>query len=228
MATDSTKPTWIEPPPLKRGGVGCFAKGCLALIFVFLVLIGCLFFVGRSFTRAKPVALPVEKISPQALADVHQRIDQFEAAPPAPTAPPGPTAPPASTSASPAAQTPERELRVSAAEINGLIANNKKSRGHAYVTLSGNTADVRISIPSGKVPGLPEGYLNGTFRITTDGPTPITALRASKIRANGIPVPSGVLSMSYRGQSIMSIALDAIAPYNVSTAEIRDGVLVLH
>jgi hypothetical protein len=53
-------------------------------------------------------------------------------------------------------------------------------------------------------------------------------LQVSKIQANGFPVPSGILSMSYRGQSIMGMALDAAAPYNVSTAEIRDGVVILH
>jgi hypothetical protein len=221
MATDSTKPTWLEaPPPPPRSGVGCFAKGCLALIVVVLVLIGCLFFIGRSFTRAKPAALPVEELSPPALENVEERIDQFDAAPVAPT--------PVPDAQTPAPPTPERELKVSAAEINGLIANNKNSRGHAYVSLNGNTANVQISIASEKVPGFPKGYLNGTFTITTDGPTPIGELRVLKIRANGIPVPASVLSMHYRGQSILGIALDAISPYNVSTAEVRDGMLIVH
>ena len=33
--------------------------------------------------------------------------------------------------------------------------------------------------------------------------------------------------MSYRGKSILGMALDAAAPYNVSTAEIQDGKVVL-
>ena len=228
MPTDSTKPTWIEPPPQKRGGTGCFGKGCLALIVICLIVAGCLFLIARSFTTAKPVVLPIEELSPQTLADVQQRVDQFVANTPAPTpvasVAPDETPPPAP----PPPSQPERELRMSASEINGLISANRKSRGHAYVSLSGNTANVQIGISPGKVPGFPKGYLNGTFAITTDGPTPISALRVSKIQANGFPVPSGVLSMSYRGQSILGIALDAAAPYNVSTAEIRDGVVVLH
>jgi hypothetical protein len=78
------------------------------------------------------------------------------------------------------------------------------------------------------VPGFPKGYLNGTFRITTNGPTAVNALQVSKIQANGFPVPSSVLSMSYRGQSILGIAMQAAAPYHVSTAEIRDGAVILH
>jgi hypothetical protein len=115
---------------------------------------------------------------------------------------------------------------VTAGEINGLISANKKSRGHAYVTLSGNTATVQMSIPTDKVPGLPRGYLNGSFNITTDGPTPLTALKVSRIETNGYSVPSGVLSMSYRGRSFMGYALEAVAPYKVSTVEVQNGRII--
>jgi hypothetical protein len=237
MPTDSTKPTWIEPPPPpKRKGMGCFGKGCLflvgfAILTVLVIGLGSyLLFSGGS----KPTALPVEELPPAQLSSVQQRVDQFEAMPPAPsyTPPPRQESTPASSDVTPPPATPapasERQLVLSAGEINGLISANPKSRGHAYVSISGNTANVRISIPSEKVPGFPRGYLNGSFNITTDGPTPISALQVSKIQANGFPVPSGVLSMSYRGQSILGIAMDAAAPYNVGTAEIRDGAVVLH
>jgi hypothetical protein len=237
MATDSTKSSWIEPPPPpQRKGMGCFGMGCLFLIafgVLTIVLIGLgsyLLFSGGS----KPKPLPIEELPPAQLSSVQQRVDQFESLP----ATPSYTPPPAKATPTPPDETPppvttptpgsERQLSLSAAEINGLIAANPKSRGHAFVSLSGNTANVRLSIPSEKVPGFPRGSLNGSFTITTNGPTPISGLQVSKIQANGFPVPSGILSMSYRGQSIMGMALDAAAPYNVSTAEIRDGVVILH
>ncbi len=234
MPTDSTKPTWIEPPPPKPGGMGCFAKGCLVLVALGVLTL--LFFGIASYflysRGSKPTVLPVEELPPAEIANVQQRVDQFEAMPPAP--PPSPTplasaAPdetPVPAPVTPAA--PERQLVLTADEINGLISANKKSRGHAYVSLSGNTAHIQISIPSDKVPGFPPGYLNGSFTITTNGPTPISALQISKIQANGFPMPSGVLSMSYRGRPILSYAMDEAAPYNVSTAEIRDGAVILH
>lgn len=234
MPTGPTNPTWIEPPLGKRSGMGCMGKGCLFLVaFAVLTMVliglgGYLLYSGSS----KPKVLPIEELPPAELAEVQQRIDQFEATPPAPSYTPNPTSTPAAPDETPLPPTPApppgRQLVMSAAAINGLIAANKKSRGHAYVSLSGNSANVQISISSDKVRGFPRGYLNGSFTITTDGPTPIRALQVSKIQANGFPVPSSVLSMSYGGQSILGYALDAAAPYNVSTAEIRDGAVILH
>lgn len=235
MPTDSTNPNWIEPPPPKRAGSGCMGKGCLFLVafgILTVVLIGLgsyLLFSGGS----KPSPLPVEDLPPAQLADVQERVDRFEQMPPAPSYTPTPAAtvsgePEATPEESTPTPPPGRELVLSALEINGLISANRKSRGHAYVSISGNTANVQMSISSDKVSGFPKGYLNGSFTITTDGPTPISALQVSKIQANGFPVPSAVLSMSYRGQSILGYAMDAAAPYNVSTAEIRNGAVVLH
>lgn len=233
MPTDSTNPTWIEAPPPKKNGTGCAGKGCLflaafALLTVVLIgLGGYLLFSGGS----KPAELPIEELPPARLAEVKERVEQFQSAPATPSYTPTPSAAtePVEATPEPAAATPEtgRKLTLSGSEINGLISANPKSRGHAYVSVSGNTATVQMSIASDKVPGLPSGYLNGSFTITTDGPTPITGLQVSKIQANGFPVPSGILSMSVGGRSVMGYALEGAAPYNVSTAEIRDGRVIL-
>lgn len=224
--------SWIEPPPENKGGLGCFGKGCLlfvalALIAILLIGFGSYFFVSHDVIASQPAQIPVEELPHDALTDLNHRIEQFRATPPTPqptvvpsvaneTPTPVPTVPAAS----------ERQLTVSAAEVNGVIAANKKARGHAYVSLSGNTATVQVSIPTDKVPGLPPGYLNGSFNITTDGPTPITALKVSRIEANGYSVPSAITSWSYRGQSIMGYAVQAVAPYKVSTVEVRDGIII--
>ncbi len=234
MPANSTNPSWIEPPPPKQGGLGCFGKGCLVLVLVAaLVLLACgvggYFFFSRGLIASRPAPLPVEELSPEALNAVQERVDQFQAS--AATAPPPPTptesVAPGETPPPPSPPPPQRQLVLSAAEINGLIAANPKSRGHAFVALSGHSANVQMSIPSTKVSGFPPGYLNGNFIITTNGPTPVSALQVSKIQANGWPVPSSVLSLNYRGRPIMSYALDAIAPYHVNTAEIRDGNVYL-
>ena len=228
MAIDSSNPNWIEPPPPKRGGLGCLGKGCLFLVG-FGVLTILVFVLGTYLllsSGSKPTKLPIEDLPSAKLNEVQQRVDQFEEAPAVSNPPPSSAGAPA-LEETPAATPSERQLHLTAGEINGLISANPKSRGHSNVTLNGNTATVQMSISSDKVPGFPTGYLNGSFVITTNGPTPIDELQVSKVQANGIPIPSRILYMTYRGQSILGIAMDAAAPYHVSTAEIRDGVVIL-
>ena len=229
---DSTKPSWIEPPP-KQEGLGCVGKGCLfgaaaGVLLVLLFVLGSYLFVTHSVVSKTPKPLPVQPLPEEQVSQLQERIDQFESTPPARTPTPSSSPQPGETPtpASPTA-TPERELTLSAADINGLIAANPKSRGHAFVSLSGNSAHVQLSIPTNKVPGAPKGYFNGSFVITTNGPTPISALQVSRIEANGYPMPSNILTMGFRGHSALGYALQAASKYNVSTAEIRNGVVIL-
>ncbi len=226
MPTDSTNPNWIEPPPPRPRRSGCAGRGCLGLLLAgFLVLlvlvVGGYFFVSHELITPQPAPITVQALPPPSLQEVKERVDQFQATPPASATPS-----PAAAIASPE-ETPARQLALSASDINGLIAANRRSRGHAEVAITGNTANVRLSIPSDKVPGFPPGYLNGTFTITTNGPTPIRELQVRKIEANGYPVPSAILTMSVGGHSIIGYALDAAVPYGVTTAEIRDGQVLL-
>jgi len=234
MPTNPTNPTWIEPPP-KTEGMGCAAKGCLAFVIastllILLLFVGSYFFVSRGLVSQKPTEMPVKELSSQQLADLNDRIDHFKATVPSYTPTPGPAANP-EESPTPAPATGEeptgRELVMSADEINGLISANPKSRGHAFVSLSGNKATVQVSIPTDKMRNLPQGYVNGSFVVTTDGPTPLTGIQVSKIQAGGLPVPSNVLSTTYRGNSVLGLALDAAAPYNVNTVEIRNGTVIV-
>jgi hypothetical protein len=232
MAIDSTKPSWIEPPP-QRSGMGCFGKGCLiaagaGVLLVLLFVLGSYLFVSHGLVSTKPRPLPAKPLPPEELSHLEARLDEFKSTPPPPAPTPAVSTVPTETPTPGVSPSPERELTLSAADINGLIAANPKSRGHAFVSLSGNTAHVQLSIPSAKVPGVPKGYLNGSFIITTNGPTPISALQVSHMEANGYPMPSGILSTSFRGQSPLGYALQAASKYNVSTAEIRNGVVVLH
>jgi hypothetical protein len=227
-----TPGNWIEPPPPERAGLGCAAKTIiLLLVFALLFVLGVYLFVSHGLVASAPTALPVQELAPEKLQEVQQRIEQFQSAPIVAAPTPQPAAPgaPDVTPTPDAGPTPTgKQLVLSAGEINGLIAANKKARGHAFVSLNGDTALIQVSVPSDKIPGVPRGYLNGTFTITTDGPTPIGALQVEKIRANGYPVPTSILSMSYRGQSLLSYALGAASPYNVSSAEVSNGNVVLH
>jgi hypothetical protein len=215
-----TTATHIQaPPPRKRAG--CFGCGCLTLVIGGILLLGAIgvggyFFVNRGYLADEPAAIPVEELPPEQLAEARQRIEDFKAG--TPTQPVAPS----STTSAPA---PAGQRQISGAEINGLIAANKRARGHAYVTLQGNTATIQVSIPVEKL-GLDGRYLNGSFVIKTNGPTRLQDIEISKVEANGLPLPSNVLHWQYRGRSLIGYAVDALEPYNVKTLEIRDGNVI--
>src|SRR5205823_11974851 len=121
--------TQVEPPP--KRGMGCFAKGCLTLIVlaILLVVIG----VGGTFWSVRHVYLsdkpaPIPQTSPPSETS---------------TVPAGGTSvsTPSETSAAvrerldtvkKAARAHEHtEVELTAADINALIATNRESRGRA-------------------------------------------------------------------------------------------------
>ena len=147
-----------------------------------------------AFRGSKPANLPVKELPPEQLQDVQQRVDQFDATPAAPiptncrhqsrrklVQDPKLRRPRRTTEAE---FSPARQLSFLSAlpEINGLISSNPKSRGHAYVSLSGNTATVEVSVPCQQGAGVPTGRLceRNLPGISTDGPTPISALQVSE------------------------------------------------
>src|SRR5215471_16825804 len=141
MPTNPTNQSWIEPPP-KSEGMGCVGKSCLVLflaaaVVILLLFIGSYFFVSRGLVSQKPAELPVKELSSQELADLHDRIDHFKTTAPSNAPAPAPLAnPEESPTPMPTTEsTPERQLVVTADEINGLISSNRKSRGHASVSL---------------------------------------------------------------------------------------------
>ncbi|TMP93503.1 MAG: hypothetical protein E6L08_05455, partial [Verrucomicrobia bacterium] len=135
----------VEPPP--KRGMGCFAKGCLILIALGILLVvggigGSYWSLRHIYLSDKPVPIPEASVPSETT-----------------TATPGETsvATPSETSATvrerldtikSAARAHERTgVEFTAGEINALIAANRKSRGAALVRIDGNVAQVQLSIP---------------------------------------------------------------------------------
>src|SRR5437868_7085977 len=84
MPTNPNNPSWLEPPP-KSGGMGCVGKGCLTLGLIGGLVILLLFALSFLFVShgRQPVVLPVKDLSPEALTEVQNRVDQFRSGLPA-------------------------------------------------------------------------------------------------------------------------------------------------
>src|SRR5262245_25779706 len=227
--------TPIEPPP-KRGS-GCFGKGCfLLLVFgILLVIVG----VGGTFLSVRHVYL----------SDKPTPIPEATAPTETNAATPGEASAPAEVERS--AQVRERldtmkqaaraheetDLELTAADINALIAANRKSRGIASVGIEGGVAQAQFSIPLERldVPfqnafGLGDRYLNATVTIVAPPGTNASNVQLTEVRINGHSVPANVLDWGLPGvgRSLRSYVIKYANKYGVTGGEIRDGKVILH
>src|SRR5438045_3134365 len=227
--------TYVEPPP--KPGMGCFGKGCLILIAlgILLVVVG----VGGTYWSLRHVYL----------SDKPAPIPKATAPTETSAAAPGETsvATPSEKSAvvrerldtmKQAARAHEQtEVELTAADINALIAANRKSRGTASVSIDGTVLQAQFSIPLERldVPfrnafGLSDRYLNATVMITAPPGTNASSVQLSEVTLNGHSVPAGLLDWQLPGvgRSLRTYLIKYANQYGVTDGEIRDGKVILH
>jgi hypothetical protein len=229
--------TRLESPP--KRGMGCFAKSCLILIVLamLLVVVG----VGGTFWGVRHVYLS-DKPAP-----IPQVPAPGETSPVTPGATSMATPPPVERSVAvrerldtmkQAARAHQpNEVILTAADINALIAANRKSSGMASVGINGNVAQVLISIPLERlnVPlrdtfGLSDRYLNATVTIVAPPGTNASNVQLNEVKINGHSVPANLLDGGFLGvgPSLRSYIIKAANDYGVTDGEIRDGKVILH
>ena len=224
----------IEPPP--RRGTGCFGKGCLILIVlaILLVVVG----VGGTYWGLRHVYLSDK---PAPIPETTAPSDTSEATPAAAS-----VATPSEKSAEvrerfdtmkKAARVHEAtEVELTAADINALIAANRKSRGTASVGISDTALQAQFSIPLERldVPfrsafGLSDRYLNATVTIVAPPGTNANSVQLSEVTLNGHGIPAGLLDWGLPGvgRSLRSYVIKYANKYGVTGGEIRDGKVIL-
>jgi hypothetical protein len=227
--------TRVEPTP--KRGMGCFAKGCLILIVlaILLVVVG----VGGTYWRVRHVYLsdkpaPIPQTSPpseteavtpggtsvatpsEKSVEVRERLDTMKKA---------------------ARAHEQTDVELTAADINALIAANRKSRGTASVGIDGNVLQAQFSIPLERldVPfqsafGLGDRYLNATVTITAPPGTNASSVQLNEVTLNGHSIPAGLLDWGLPGvgRSLRNYVIKYASHYGVTGGEIRDGKVILH
>lgn len=224
-----------EPPP--KRGMGCFGKGCLILIVLAILLVvvgigGTFWSVRHVYLSDKPAPIPqpsapsetgaltpggtsVARPSETGVA-VRERLDTLKSA---------------------ARAHEQTGIELTAAEINALIAANRKSRGMASVGIDGNVAQVQVSIPLERldVPfrdafGLGDRYLNATVTIVAPPGTNASNVQLSEVQINGHSFPTDLLDRGFLGvgPSLRSYVIKYANQYGVTDGEIKDGKVILH
>src|SRR3954453_16458218 len=137
--------TQVEPPP--KRGMGCFAKGCLTFIVLAILLVvigvgGTFWSVRHVYLSDKPAPIPqtsgpgepstitaggTSVTAPsQTRAAVRERLDTMKKA---------------------ARAHEQTDVELTAADINALIAANRKSSGTASVGINDTALQAQFSIP---------------------------------------------------------------------------------
>ena len=227
--------TPIEPPP--RRGLGCFGKGCLILIAsgILLVVGG----IGGTYWSLRHVYLSDK---PTPIPETSARAETSAATP-------GETS--VTTPSEKSAEVRERfdtmkkaarvheasDVELTAADINALIAANRKSRGTASVGIDGNVLQAQFSIPLERFDlpfrnafGLTDRYLNATTTIVAPPGTNANTVQLSEVTLNGHGIPAGLLDWGLPGvgKSLRSYVIKYANKYGVTGGEIRDGKVILH
>jgi len=228
--------TPIKPPPKK--GSGCSAKGCLIVIALAILLVvigvgGTFWSVRHVYLSDKPVPIPEAStpsettgaVTPgvtsapspiERSAEVRERLDTMKKA----------------------ARTHEQtDMELTAADINALIAANRKSSGTASVGIEGNVLQAQFSIPLKRldVPfqsafGLGDRYLNAAVTITAPPGTNASSVQLNEVTLNGHSVSANLLDWGLPGvgRSLRNYVIKYASHYGVTGGEIRDGKVVLH
>jgi hypothetical protein len=217
--------------------MGCFGKGCLILITLGILLVvvgvgGSFWAVRHVYLSDKPAPIPEATVPTETSAatpgetsvvapseksaEVRERLDTMKQAP----------------------RAHERAgVELTAADINALIAANRKSRGTASVGINGNVAQAQFSIPLQRldVPfrnalGLGDRYLNATVTIVAPPGTNASSVQLSEVTLNGHRISAGLLDWGLPGvgRSLRTYVIKYANQYGVTDGEIRDGKVILH
>ena len=227
--------TRVEPQ--QKRGMGCFAKGCLIFIILAVLLVvigigGSLWSVRHVYLSDKPAPIaetPVPTETSAATpgetsvdtprkksAEVRERFDTMKKA---------------------ARAHEQTEVELTAADINALIAANRKSSGTASVGINDTALQAQFSIPLERLDlpfrnafGLSDRYLNATVSIVAPPGTNANSVQLSEVTLNGHGIPSGLLDWGLPGvgRSLRSYVIKYANQYGVTGGEIREGKVILH
>jgi hypothetical protein len=205
--------TWIEPPPPQKR-MGCFAKGCLILC-VFFIFLG-VAFVGGTYMAIRylrseyfpttavelPAASPTEPEQQAALGrwqtfENHARAHQAA------------------------------RIEMTADELNALVASESFLRGKVHVTLDGDVAHLKVSIPLEQVRWLAGHYMNGEATVQSGATGDPGDVRITNVMVNGRSVADEAMQWQYGPWSVRRYINDWSADQNLKTFEIRDGRVIL-
>jgi hypothetical protein len=186
----------MDPPPLRQAppppvpmGMGCFAKGCLTLVVIVVVLGivligGGLFVVNRGinmFTATAPVQIQMRPAPPTELQLAKAKLDSLRSA---------------------IRNRVETTIEFTADDINALLQNEPEFRGarnHARVSMANSIVSLDLSAPldSAQWSSLKRRWFNGNIQFGFSYVDDIFNFDVRSAEANGYQFPRVLLSAEF-------------------------------
>ncbi|MBA3273441.1 MAG: hypothetical protein H0T11_06165 [Chthoniobacterales bacterium] len=240
-----TEPIPTSPP---RARSGCFAKGCLIFVglFVFLsvAFIGGGFWALRHFQKTYSATSPLnfgnvtstEQLTDTELGD-DEDVDTDEAAPVLEDQP----VPQPMIAQEPYAKVRSRwrafekaakrnqptRIALTEGDINALFAGDPKLRGKANVAVANNSARVKVSVPLDDIFMMKGRYLNGEATVEPSPDGDPRKVRISNVILGEQAVPEAVLDRRLLGwSSIRGLMVDWLDDNNIDYFTIQNGTVI--
>jgi hypothetical protein len=222
------------PEPQRTGGGGCCGMGCLTLVLLLVFL--ALAFVGGGFwaahhlsnkyTSPEPVELPEEDTS-DAVAQTQSGTPVEQPPAPAPSVTPREVEERWKAFDKAADRNQKARIELSAAEINGLLQNNKNTRDKVFVSIENNVGHVRFSIPLKNVPMMKDRYLNGEVNIKASPDGDPAKAEISNIILSNQAVPDSMMDQRLFGwPSLRGAVSDWLDKQDIETFRIENNRVI--
>lgn len=175
-ATSSGAPVNYQPTE-SRFPWGCLLGGCLGVFLLMLVGVGTVtiggyyFYKGQleKYTSAEAKELPVVEASPEDIAAIEARIEDFK------------------DKVEQGVET--EELVLTADDLNSLISKEEKLRGKVFVRISDGQVAADVSFPMDEFPGGKGRFFNGSVTVNVQLDNGVLIVTVDQAEVNGQPVP---------------------------------------
>jgi len=217
--------TWVEPPPPRRQGLGCFARGCLILLVFGIVLaIACfagmywgfqqhsaivhgIYWLAKTHSIAEaPVPVPEFNASDNQIQSVRERWQDFEQK---------------TRAGQPA------EIELTSDDINTLIVTNRDIHGKVFVSIDGSQLHLQTNIPFGELIGRRGYYFNDDITVEFKDAESLENPQLNRLIVNGEQVPNDLLDWKYHSRRLRDYVADYRNDHNVGSIAVRDGKVIL-
>ncbi|MCA9182088.1 MAG: hypothetical protein KDA51_11565 [Planctomycetales bacterium] len=169
-------------PPRQPFRWGCLIGGCLmSMLLVVGVMValgfGTYYFFAQQvaqYTSTEPRQLPVVEVAPEKMKEIEARVDTFQK-----DVDQGEALEP---------------LVLTSDELNALIAQQEKLRGHVFVTIEDGLIQADVSFPTDELPGGQGRFFNGSARINASLENGELIVKLDSAELDGQPIPESFMN----------------------------------